>query len=489
LIDRQDRISRLAGLNGMQWRVLLAAPFVLLMTWSRLGTRGYVRTLAATAPNAQSPLAAHEQLARAQQISYAFAVAVKYGPWRPQCLVRSLALGWLLGRHGVPFEMRIGVSEEQADFGAHAWIEHAGVILNDRMEVGSDYKAFTGDTAAAAAVAAGGAEDERPRRVSGLRIFDLCVESEIPLPGLSKCSTGKPLWRVHLADVNDAFSEIEPFHTWRSPDGAPIMTVARRGEDYLLEVPGLARFRVDPSAGRIDALAAANCTERTLAHLVSDQVLPRVVCHRGRVVLHASAVMLEDGRAVAFSGATGRGKSTLAAAFCARGFSVLSDDCLLLEPGNDGVLAIPAYPSLRLWPDSLAAMRESGWLSTAKPVEMAHYSKKSQLLVHANEVTTPESWPRLAALFLLDLPADDAAVHIEPAGGKEGLMALVENGFALDVVDKPVVARNFERSGRLANALPIYRLHYARDFQNVSCVVAKIRNFLASVEGLRDTGS
>jgi len=86
----------------------------------------------------------------AKDTAYALAVAVKYGPWRPLCLLRSLTLGWFLGRKGIPFEVKIGVPGGKVgtgqlgkpDFTAHAWVEHNGVVLNDKEDVASEYAAF-----------------------------------------------------------------------------------------------------------------------------------------------------------------------------------------------------------------------------------------------------------------------------------------------------------------------------------------------------------
>jgi len=130
--------------------VLLSAPFVLLLTRNRLRSSGYRKTLAAAQPTAKSDLDTDAQLALARDTAYAFAVAVKYGPWRPLCLLRSLALGWYLGRRGIPFELRIGVPGGKSvisptgslDFTAHAWVECHGVVLNDKEDVAREYSAF-----------------------------------------------------------------------------------------------------------------------------------------------------------------------------------------------------------------------------------------------------------------------------------------------------------------------------------------------------------
>lgn len=131
---------------------MLSAPAVLALTWLRLRTAGYRRTLAAIQPKRTDALSDAEQSERARDTAYALAVAIKYGPWRPQCLLRSLALGSYLGRQGIPFEVRLGVPGPSAggagrravDFTAHAWVEHAGVVLNDKNSVAREFRPFGG---------------------------------------------------------------------------------------------------------------------------------------------------------------------------------------------------------------------------------------------------------------------------------------------------------------------------------------------------------
>jgi hypothetical protein len=58
--------------------------------------------------------------------------ASRYGVFRPQCLVRALALHQMLERHGVPGStIRIGVRQTDRAFVAHAWVERDGVVLGD----------------------------------------------------------------------------------------------------------------------------------------------------------------------------------------------------------------------------------------------------------------------------------------------------------------------------------------------------------------------
>ena len=58
------------------------------------------------------------------------------------CLPQSLALWWLLRHRGIHGELRLGVRKEGEELKAHAWVEVAGVALNDRDDVRHRYSAF-----------------------------------------------------------------------------------------------------------------------------------------------------------------------------------------------------------------------------------------------------------------------------------------------------------------------------------------------------------
>jgi hypothetical protein len=149
--DTASKWSRLAGFSAWQWRVLLSTPSVLFATWLRLRLRGYRAALAAARPVRPPGLTGQEAQKVARDTAFALAVATKYGPWWPRCLLRSLALAHLLGRRGIAAEVRIGLPVERStrdssgagpDFPAHAWVEFDGVVLNDRDDVASRFTPF-----------------------------------------------------------------------------------------------------------------------------------------------------------------------------------------------------------------------------------------------------------------------------------------------------------------------------------------------------------
>jgi hypothetical protein len=60
---------------------------------------------------------------------------------RVTCLPHSLVLWWILRRRGGDAVLRFGV-RKATEIEAHAWVEHAGVALNDDADVHERFAAF-----------------------------------------------------------------------------------------------------------------------------------------------------------------------------------------------------------------------------------------------------------------------------------------------------------------------------------------------------------
>jgi hypothetical protein len=246
-----------------------------------------------------------------------------------------------------------------------------------------------------------------------------------------------------------ALSEGEPL-------GRPIGPIIVLDDGLLLWFPDLATFRVEQDGALVTFQATTD--RETLQHLLLDQVLPRVLAHRGHHVLHAAAVDVARG-AIGFVGETGRGKSTLTGAFEAAGFASLSDDGLVLEHGPDVIQAVPTYPSLRLWPDSVSGV----FRSAPDLAPMAHYSDKRR-------VARP-SWPAgarsrpLLSLYFLGDPAD--AVEVRRVSPREATVTLIENSFQLETSDRRRAAAVLDSSVEIASSVPAFELAYPRDYSRL----------------------
>ena len=124
---------------------------------------------------------------------------------------------------------------------------------------------------------------------------------------------------------------IAPFQAWELTDGEPWAEFYRSGDGILVRFPDYADFELSSDGRRVVCAPTPDVSPETIEHLYFNQILPLVLGRLGKLVFHASAVEIE-GFAVAFPAPSGRGKSSLAAAFAADGNPFLTDDGLFLEP-------------------------------------------------------------------------------------------------------------------------------------------------------------
>jgi len=292
---------------------------------------------------------------------------------------------------------------------------------------------------------------------------DITLSSSFPFTDLLTAPREKkqtPYFTFHLLSMAPSEpASAEWIHHWCTPSGDISISLARLDNEYLLRFPSLADFVIDQSGCKVGAWPAPDTDEETLRHLLLDQVMPRVLSHKGRLVLHASAVCV-DGQTLAFVGETGQGKSTLAASFHLSGYPLLTDDGLLIRIGNDCIKAIPGYQGLRLLPESIKALfKESSGCKS-----MASYSEKNRIILSDHRETEPMG---LNALFVLDEPNVDDKTHtikISLLSKRDACMELVRNSFQFDVSSHEQAKNLFAEASAVVARLPVFSLSYPRDF-------------------------
>jgi hypothetical protein len=95
----------------------------------------------------------------------------------------------------------------------------------------------------------------------------------------------------------------------------------------------------------IDPLPGADV--EVLRVILIGRMMAYLLRQRGWLSLHASAVSIND-CGMLFLGASGAGKSTVAAAFHSRGHKVISDDVSPVRASRNRCIALPSRPRLRL---------------------------------------------------------------------------------------------------------------------------------------------
>ena len=150
-----------------------------------------------------------------------------------------------------------------------------------------------------------------------------------------------------------------PCHEWTMPDGQLCFTIHRCHRGFILPFPEPTDFEMTADGLTARCAPVPGTPPPLYEHLYLNQVKPLMLSYQGRLVFHASAVVTRSG-AIAFLGASGRGKSTLAAAFAAAGGTLLTDDGLLLDETGGAFRVVPGHASIRLRGDSRRELLRGG---------------------------------------------------------------------------------------------------------------------------------
>ena len=304
-------------------------------------------------------------------------------------------------------------------------------------------------------------------------ICDLVLASNIPLPELIPATVGNTECRFELlAGDLPCADGVEWFHQWTieedgvTEDGArreePWLRLGRCSDAYVLRFPSYAEFIIAKDTNSIRCRPLAHTAEMTVRHLLLDQVLPLILSRRESLVLHASAVLTRHG-AIAFAGKTGKGKSTLATSFALEGFPLVSDDYLVLRQGQEGWMAMPGYPGVRLWPSTVQAIGPQD-LPTR---EGASYTVKRRV---ANTKLLPQADGPvpLRRLYVLAEEAESTSIEKVPLG--RSMISLLEFAYNLDITDRAFLRQQFATIKQVTKDVPVYAIHFLREYSALPAV-------------------
>jgi len=235
--------------------------------------------------------------------------------------------------------------------------------------------------------------------------------------------------------------------------GNPVLRMfsVLEGKYFRFSYADQTEFLVDQAGTEIWAKWAEPLTIEDTATYLLGPVMGFVMLLRGIVCLHASAIAVDD-KAIALLGPAGSGKSTTAAAFADRGYSVLAEDVVTLDDRGDEFLVRPGYPCIRLWPASVKALYGS---ESHLPKLTPNWDK---CYLDLTERFHTEPLPLAAIYHLGERRHDTKAPFVESLGRSEGLLSLIANTYATKLMDKQMRAREFELLTRVLNNVALRRV-------------------------------
>lgn len=274
------------------------------------------------------------------------------------------------------------------------------------------------------------------------------------------------------ADITiDVTATPPPAGPWRGEsvsDTDPWLQVSCTEMGCVLRFESAVTCSVTPD-GRTIRVHSALPLSDTAQHLLVDQVLPLVIAHRGRLVLHGAGLRLAS-RGIGLVGPSGAGKSTLAGSLVSRGAAVFSDDALVMDLSVVPAGAHPSYPGLRVWPDVLAAV---GGRDNAPSV--ADYTDKRRVAL-----TAVAPWLDAIAIHRVYTIAPEPAPSIAIARltKRDAAVALLTHSYVLDPADTRRLGAQFDLACRLVERIEVRALRYPRDLARLPDVGSRLMDDL-----------
>src|ERR1041384_3021351 len=290
-------------------------------------------------------------------------------------------------------------------------------------------------------------------------LYGLGMVADSPVPGVQAEPIASVDIHLFMGELPSWLSRLSPdqIEAWYISDykddsGNLTLRVFRlsAGKYFWFRYTDQTEFVIDQNATNIWAAWPNELTPEDTATYLLGPVMGFVLLLRGSVSLHASAVVI-DGHAVALTGPAGAGKSTTAAAFAEMGYRVLAEDVVTLDDHGDSFLIQPAYPCIRLWPESVELLYGTNDLPRLTP----NWDKRFLDLTQERYDFQKHPLP-LSGIYLLAERSDDKdAPLIRELTHSEALMALIANTYATYLMDKQMRAREFELLNRMLKTVPV----------------------------------
>ena len=283
-------------------------------------------------------------------------------------------------------------------------------------------------------------------------VAGLTVRSEIELPEL-----------VPLVSSNDV-PDIE-IRFGSVPESLPHATRATfeseiAENDVLLKIPDVARYFIKTGC-EILVEATPNVHAKDLRLYLLGSALGAVYLQRGYFPFHASVVVV-NGNAVAFTGDSGAGKSTMAAWMNAQGYPLLCDDVCVIRLGeNDVPMAYSSFPRLKLWGDALDAFE----IDTSELHSDYYCTDKYHLPAKGNFCIDPVP---LRRIHILQFSAPDGKTCIENINPARAVHLLRNNTYRFQYISGLGLTRShFIDCVQLARKAHVHFLTRPRQYKSL----------------------
>ncbi|MCU4974878.1 hypothetical protein OB955_19345 [Halobacteria archaeon AArc-m2/3/4] len=206
---------------------------------------------------------------------------------------------------------------------------------------------------------------------------------------------------------------------------------------------------------------SVSISDPVVGRFVSGPGLRTAIGQQGDLVVHASAVVV-DGAAIAFTGPSGRGKSTAAAACAAHGHTALADDATVIARSRGAATIV---------------LPGTDRLSISDEVREAVNSPVGAIDSDTVTTDTREREPRpLAAICVLEDGDRFETTRLSSSQATFELMRMSDALYADD--DRVALESHTARASWLAETVPVVRFQRPRSLSALDEFVARVEAIL-----------
>ena len=288
------------------------------------------------------------------------------------------------------------------------------------------------------------------------------IESSVPLTGLGLLRPGRAYVRFHIQNERTPLSDPQWFHTIKDSYGKRSASYGFVKGRFIIRMHGEGDFLVSLDGREVWGLAKRTIQQQALCELFVGHILPLALNTGGHMLLHASAVRVND-HAIIFVGNQGYGKSTLAAAFQEHGYGLIADDAVVAKVGRTNIQVLASHPRMRLTNASLD--------------QLPKLTQRSTLLIGSwkNVICAEHSFSncsaRLAAVYFLEHGSGSMATKICTLSPLESAIRILDNAFRLDLDSRKRMKSELARTIKITERVPMRSLWFPRKFNRLKQVV------------------
>jgi hypothetical protein len=294
-------------------------------------------------------------------------------------------------------------------------------------------------------------------------VYGLNLLSDVSIPGLLKFSGnhtnltltlgGQPDWLPHALALPASELLTRP-----SEDefGEPAFVISELGggEYFRLSYSDGTCFLVDRDASHLWGRYLPPQVFEDLITYLLGPVLGFVLRRRGVLTLHASSAAI-GGCAIALSGISEAGKSTVAGALALRGVKILCEDVCPITEENSQYFVEPGYPRVCLWPDAVQKLLGT---PEALPLLTPNWEKRFLSLDDGSGRFATRRLPLAAVYLLAPRTNEPDAPRIESLSPQVAFLEIVKNTYMNFVLDRAQRAAEFDVLSKLVMRVPARRL-------------------------------